>query len=233
MTEKLNLKKIWNISVKVFWGIVWTIFGLVLLLTLWLAFDKFILKSPVPSVFGYASLTIETGSMNGNSALVSGGEVKEVNIGDLIIIKDTGDYKIGDVITFLKEGDKVPTTHRIIGYTDDGFITKGDANNAKDTVPVSYDEVIGEVIGHYPKLGKFSSWVKSEGWIYIVAGLAILALGSLVIKSTGGDEAAETAEGTESPANSDKKSDADTEAECSVEPEEDVLTKKENDSKED
>lgn len=218
MTEKLNLKKIWNISVKVFWGIVWTVFGLVLLLTLWLAFDKFILKSPVPSVFGYASLTIETGSMNGNSALVSGGEVKEVNIGDMIIIKDTGDYKIGDVITFLKEGDKVPTTHRIIGYTDDGFITKGDANNAKDTVPVTYDEVIGEVVGHYPKLGKFSSWVKSEGWIYIVAGLAILALGSLVIKSTGDDstEIVETAETVEVASNNDGKVDTSTDTGCDV-----------------
>lgn len=218
MTEKLNLKKIWNISVKVFWGIVWTVFGLVLLLTLWLAFDKFILKSPVPSVFGYASLTIETGSMNGNSALVSGGEVKEVNIGDMIIIKDTGDYKIGDVITFLKEGDKVPTTHRIIGYTDDGFITKGDANNAKDTVPVTYDEVIGEVVGHYPKLGKFSSWVKSEGWIYIVAGLAILALGSLVIKSTGDDsaETVETAETVEVASNNDGKVDTATDTECDI-----------------
>lgn len=181
-----------SIVKKIFWGIVWVLFGAVLLLLLWLSFDKYILKSPVPSVFGYSTLTIATGSMNGNSALVDGGEVKQVDIGDLIVIKKTDDYKIGDVITFLKKGEKVPTTHRIIGYTDGGFITKGDANNTKDTIPVLEEEVLGEVVGHYPKLGKFASWVKTEGWIYLVAGLAILALGSTVIKTAEDSDESET-----------------------------------------
>ena len=181
-----------SIVKKFFWGIVWVLFGAVLLLLLWLSFDKYILKSPVPSVFGYSTLTIATGSMNGNSALVEGGDVKQVDIGDLIVIKKTDDYKIGDVITFLKKGEKVPTTHRIIGYTDGGFITKGDANNTKDTVPVLQEEVLGEVVGHYPKLGKFASWVKNEGWTYLVAGLAILAIGSTVIKNADDDAESET-----------------------------------------
>ncbi len=180
MSEKV--KKGLKIASNVFWGIIWTLFGLLVVLVLWLAIDKFILKNPVPSVFGYSCLTIATGSMNGTSVMVDGGEPVQVNIGDMIIIKDTGDYKIGDVITFLQDGDTVPTTHRIIGYTDDGFITKGDANNVKDTVPVARENVIGEVVGHYPKLGKLTGWIKSEGWIYIVCGLAILALGGVAIK---------------------------------------------------
>lgn len=180
MSEKV--KKGLKIASNVFWGIIWTIFGLLVVLVLWLAIDKFILKNPVPSVFGYSCLTIATGSMNGTSVMVDGGEPVQVNIGDMIIIKDTGDYKIGDVITFLQDGDTIPTTHRIIGYTDDGFITKGDANNVKDTVPVARENVIGEVVGHYPKLGKLTGWIKSEGWIYIVCGLTILALGGVAIK---------------------------------------------------
>lgn len=180
MSEKV--KKGLKIAQNVFWGIIWTLFGLLVVLVLWLAIDKFILKDPVPSVFGYSCLTIATGSMNGTSVMVDGGEPVEVNIGDMIIIKDTDDYKIGDVITFLQDGDTVPTTHRIIGYTDDGFITKGDANNVKDTVPVARENILGEVVGHYPKLGRFTGWIKSEGWIYIVCGLAILALGGVAIK---------------------------------------------------
>lgn len=180
MSEKV--KKGLKIAQNVFWGIIWTLFGLLVVLVLWLAIDKFILKNPVPSVFGYSCLTIATGSMNGTSVMVDGGDPVQVNIGDMIIIKDTGDYKIGDVITFLQDGDTVPTTHRIIGVTDDGFITKGDANNVKDTVPVAREDVLGEVVGHYPQLGKFTGWIKSEGWIYIVCGLAILALGGVAIK---------------------------------------------------
>ena len=167
-----KLKSTFSIIKKVLWGIVWAIFGILVVVVLWLAVDKFILKSPVPSIFGYASLTIETGSMNGQSAMVAGGPVKQVNIGDMIIIKDTGDYKIGDVIT------------------EDGFDTKGDANNVKDTVSISKDRVLGEVVLHLPKLGQFAGWVKQEGWLYIVSALAIIALGGFILKSDDQEEPA-------------------------------------------
>lgn len=183
MHEKI-LKKLKKISTFIIWGI----FAIVLALTLLLGIDKFILKSPVPSVFGYATLTIETGSMNGTSVIIENKDPVQISIGDLILIKKTNDYKIGDVITFIHEGEKVPTTHRIIGYTDDGYITKGDANNTKDSLPVLKEEVIGEVIGHYPKLGRFCLWIKEIGWIYIAGALAILTIGGFLIKLSNEDD---------------------------------------------
>ncbi len=182
MPQQAKIRGVFKVAAKIFWGIIFTLFGLLVLLLLWLCVDKFILKSPVPSVFGYSGLTIATGSMDGTSSLVAGKEPKQVGIGDLIVIYKTDDYQIGDVITFLKSGDSIPTTHRIVGYTDGGYVTKGDANNTKDTLPVLHHEVLGEVVGHYPKLGKFSLWVKTEGWIYLVAALAILAIGGLILK---------------------------------------------------
>ena len=185
-----KVKNALAITKKVLWGIVWAIFGILVVAILWLSVQKFILKDPVPSIFGYALLTIETGSMNGQSAMVKDGPVKQVNIGDMIIIKKTNDYKIGDVITFLPEGDKIPTTHRIIGYTENGFNTKGDANNVKDTVPISEDRVLGEVVLHLPKLGQFAGWVRKEGWLYLVSALAIVALGGFILKSEDEEEPA-------------------------------------------
>ncbi len=165
--------KAFAIAKKVLWAIMYGILGIVVVAVLWLGVDKFILKSPVPSFFGYATLSVETGSMAG-----------EINIGDLILIKDTGDYKIGDIITYIHEGDTIPTTHRIIYYTDDGgFITKGDANNTQDTDSVTPDMIFGEVIKVYPKAGLFSKWVREEGWLYIVAVLIIVALGSFITSS--------------------------------------------------
>ena len=184
-----------NVIKKVVWGIVCAIFGFVAVTLVWLAVDKFIVKSPVPKAWGYATLTIETGSMNGYSAMVKDGKPKQVSIGDMIVIKKTGDYTIGDVITFLPEGDKIPTTHRIIGYTENGYITKGDANNTQDTVPIEKDKVLGEVVMHAPKLGKFVNWVRIEGWLYIVSLLAIIGIGGLLLKGSADQSEEDSSDG--------------------------------------
>lgn len=163
--------KVLSIVKKTIWWILIAIFACVAVVASWLAIDKFIRKSPVPSFGGYALLTIETGSMSGT-----------IEIGDMILIKDTKDYKIGDIITFLPDGDTIPTTHRIINYGADGtFVTKGDANNAKDTISVSSEMIFGEVIKVLPKVGLFADWVRQEGWLYIVAALVILGVGSFIV----------------------------------------------------
>ena len=166
-------KKAFIVIKRVIWGIVIAVFYLLCALTIWLAVDKFVLKSPVPSVFGYSALTVKTGSMSGT-----------IEIGDLIIIKDTGDYEIGDIVTFLQKGDSTPTTHRIIDSREDGsFITKGDANNVQDALPVSKDNIFGEVVKVLPEVGLFAERVQSEGWIYIVALLVILGGGTVFVQS--------------------------------------------------
>lgn len=166
------VKKALSILKKIIWWILIAIFACVFVVASWLAIDKFIRKSSVPSFCGYALLTIETGSMSGT-----------IEIGDMILIKDTKDYKIGDIITFLPEGDIVPTTHRIVNYGAGGtFVTKGDANNAKDTLGVTSDMIFGEVIKVLPKVGLFGDWVRKEGWLYIVAALVILGVGAFMIK---------------------------------------------------
>lgn len=181
MSEKKDVdknQKAIDIIKKILFGIAIGIFGVLLLLVIWLAVDKFIIGSPVPSVFGYSTLTVETGSMSGT-----------IEIGDMIIIKDTGDYKIGDIITFIHEGESIPTTHRIINYNSDGsFVTKGDANNVKDTASVTADMIFGEVVKVYPKIGLFGKWVRVEGWIYIVAVLAIVGIGAFILKEPRPDE---------------------------------------------
>ena len=166
-------KKAFTVIKRVIWGIVIAVFYLLCALTIWLAVDAFVLKSPVPSVFGYSALTVKTGSMSGT-----------IEIGDLIIIKDTGDYEIGDIVTFLQKGDSIPTTHRIIDSREDGsFITKGDANNVQDALPVSKDIILGEVVKVLPEVGLFAERIQSEGWIYIVALLVILCGGTVFVQS--------------------------------------------------
>ena len=169
----MSKNNILAVTKRVLWSIVFVVFVILAIIAGWLAIDKFILKSPVPSIFGYATLTIETGSMSG-----------ELEIGDMILIKDTGDYKIGDIVTFIEEGDKIPTTHRIVNQNEDGsFVTKGDANNALDTGDVSRDMILGEVVKVMPRVGFFFRWVSKEGWLFIAAALLIIGLGFFILNS--------------------------------------------------
>lgn len=182
------MAKAWRIFKKTVWGVLLTLFFLLCFVLLWLAADKFILGSPVPSFFGYSTLTVETGSMSGT-----------IEIGDMILIQKQDEYKSGEIITFLPEGDSIPTTHRIVGYVEGGYETKGDANNAEDRESIEHERVLGKVIDVYPRVGLFAQWVRTEGWLYLVSMLAILGLGSLIIKSDeeDGEETEETDEDPE------------------------------------
>lgn len=79
-----------NVIKKVFTGILWAFLGILVVITAWLAVDKFVRKSPVPSFCGYSLLTVQTGSMSGT-----------IEIGDMVLIRKSDDFEIGDVIIFL------------------------------------------------------------------------------------------------------------------------------------
>ena len=181
-TSKEEVVKEKSMVKKVFGWIGTGFLTLLVVMASWLCFDKFVLKHRVPSIFGYSSLMVATGSMSGT-----------IEEGDLIIIKDTGDYKIGDIVTFFQDGDDIPTTHRIVNYKDiDGvryWKTRGDANNSYDKRSITSDEIIGEVVLVIPYVGTFIDWaVEGGGLIYIIGIFLILGLGIYIIKGNDDEE---------------------------------------------
>lgn len=67
----------------------------------------------------------------------------------------------GDIIVFSAKGVKV--AHRIIGKTQRGFRTKGDANDNPDLGEVSKEHVEGIVIGApIPLLGYVTAFLRSQ-----------------------------------------------------------------------
>ena len=188
--EKEEVVKEKSMVKKVFGWIGTGLLTLLVVMASWLCFDKFVLKHRVPSIFGYSSLIVSTGSMNGF----------DMNEGDLIIIKDTGDYKIGEIVTFFQDGDDIPTTHRIYNIDEDGkWVTRGDANNSKDKRSITSDEIIGEVVLVIPYVGTFIDWaVEGGGLIYIVGIFLILGLGIYIIKGDDDEDEEESSEPTPS-----------------------------------
>ena len=130
---------------------------------------KLIFKQKNPKVFGYSVMVVKTGSM-----------YPELKPNDLIIIKTKKQYKSNDIITF-EDGNSF-TTHRIIEVAENGFITKGDANEDPDNNIVEFNKVEGKVIGKVGGVGKVIKFVTSSyGLICIGFTIIIILIAGYVI----------------------------------------------------
>ena len=122
-----------------------------------------ILKQGYNTFFGFSIFNISSGSMK-----------ETIQIDDIIIVKEEQDFNEGDIITFFK--DEQIITHRIIEKLDDGnFVTKGDANNSKDS-KVYRQNIIGKVIKIVPKGGV---WIKvfSDSKVIICVVITLIFIG--------------------------------------------------------
>ena len=136
-----------------------------------LAYDKFVKKSKIPSVFGYSVLIIASPSMTG-----------AIEAGDAIIIKNSDSYAVGDVITYFPADESYSVTHRIVRTEGDKFYTKGDANQSEDPDPVLIEQIAGKVTVKLDKVGYFIEWLKSPVGIIFAATFIVLLILIIVIE---------------------------------------------------
>ena len=147
-----TVKKIWN-------AVTWVLVLCVLALAILLSGTRF---------FGLTPYAVLSGSME-----------PTYHVGSLIYVRETPpeEIRVGDPITFRLSGDGVVATHRVVEIDADGraFYTKGDANEAKDGAPVSYNNLIGKPIFTIPMLGFFSTWITAAPGKYIaICGALVL-----------------------------------------------------------
>ena len=119
----------------------------------------------VPSLFGYRSLTVVSGSME--PTLGTGSVVIDKVISPL-------DARPGDIVTFQDPLHPRQLTHRLRRMRIEGdtayMVTRGDANDAAERWTVQADGQIGRVVAHLPKLGYVRAWLGTR-----YARLAVLA----------------------------------------------------------
>lgn len=126
------------------------VFVPIIIVNLILIIGSYTKPDQIPGVFGIRPVVVLSGSME-----------PVIMTGDLIFIHDAdaADVQVGDVICYLTSGQAV--THRVAGMeTDDSgetkYITRGDANNAEDRLPVTADQIQGIWKGgRIEKLGNF------------------------------------------------------------------------------
>ena len=136
---------------------------------------KYAMGDNLPSVFGYAGAAVLSGSMDD-------GDGDDIKTGDFVIVHTEKSYDVGDIIMFESNGNFV--THRIIQVSAQGFITKGDANNAPDFGTVSLSSVKGKVVAVWGGAGNAVQFLRSPvGLITIIAAGALLWLATGLVSS--------------------------------------------------
>ncbi len=129
----------------------------------------------LPSVFGYQSLTVVSGSME-----------PTLGVGSVVIdeVISPLDARPGDIVTFQDPLHPRQLTHRLQRMRVDGdtayMVTLGDANDAPERWTVKTDGQIGRVVAHLPKLGDARA---ALGTRYARLGVmgAVLGLGAFLL----------------------------------------------------
>lgn len=128
-------KKIVNIILD----ILIVILAIILLITIYNNIQIKILGNDYASFFGNSVFEVQTGSME-----------PKISAGDWIIVKYDKNIELNDIVTFEHKGQYI--THRVIESYNGTYVTKGDANSAKDA-PISKDKIIGKVTKVLPHFG--------------------------------------------------------------------------------
>ena len=145
----------------------------VLLINITLIAKSYMNKDEVPSVGGVFPMIVLTDSMH-----------PVIKSGDLIICKtaEAEDVVVGDVISFydpMGSGTSV-VTHRVMEIvTEDGkisFRTKGDNNNAEDTVLVPDKNLIGIYKSRIPLVGHVAMFMQTTPGLIVCCVCPVLIL---------------------------------------------------------
>jgi signal peptidase len=140
-----------------------------------LALVLLLLAGTAPSVMGYESFVVYSGSME-----------PAIKTGDIAVVGPVkaDQLKVGDVITFRTAANPdVVVTHRLVDLeTDNGghlqFQTKGDANDIVDQVQVDQGALLGRVVYALPRLGYMVDFSKrTEGKMLFIALPGLLLAG--------------------------------------------------------
>ena len=158
--NKRELKEIINTRNKfktAFKYVLTPILLVIVLLNLYIIFQKLTHPNQVVKIFGYRTYIVSSGSME-----------PYLKVGDIILVDKVDsaqEIKVDDIITFT-QGDGKDITHRVIEIKDvndnRSFVTKGDNNNDIDPNEVKFENIRGKYSSKISGIGKFILSVKTS-----------------------------------------------------------------------
>ena len=137
-----------------------------ILIVLITCFSIFLISSLFSSTnytktFGYSFFEVESYSM-----------YPELSKGNLVIVKeiDHNEYEVGMTVTYIRENDNIPTTHKIVKIEGNIITTRGinEETNNTDDEPFDVSCIIGEVVCVWKSYGKIRDFVTNPLGIIII-----------------------------------------------------------------
>lgn len=167
ITKKKNKMERVNKIFRIFFEVIFAIF---IILCMYIAYQKFILKSNSIEILGYKTYIVLTGSMK-----------PTIDPNDIVIVKKQNENNIknGDIITYTLDNSSSTVTHRIIEIVEkDGkkyYRTKGDNNNSEDSELIPYDNIQGTFCFKINKIGALLTGGLTGTGIIIVFLILVLS----------------------------------------------------------
>jgi len=122
-----------------------------------------------------------------NEVVISGSMEPAIRTGSVVVVQPTRpeDIRTGDIVMYSSLDVTSLTTHRVVKIDNDPglrFVTKGDANNNPDIVPIQPDQIVGSVAITIPFLGYLAQFVRTPlGFILFFLVPAAILIGSEVL----------------------------------------------------
>jgi len=143
---------------------------MILLLTMLFGYNIYVSAArasgqALPMLFGWCSAVVISGSMSG-----------DIEVDDLVVARKRDSYQLEDVVLY-RDAENTTICHRIVGREADGFITKGDANNAPDMRIVPQEDIYAKVVLVLPRVGYIYHAVRTPvGLILLMVSVVVLIL---------------------------------------------------------
>lgn len=150
---KIKMKDVLRLVVLIVCG---TILGV----NVYLANARNLVGNHLPMPFGYGAAVVLSGSME-----------PELSVGDLILVRESNDFKVNDVVVYQSGSSLV--VHRVLKLDENSVVTQGDANNVADD-PVDISAVKGIVFFSIPGVGNVVNFLKTPVGILLTIILAIV-----------------------------------------------------------
>lgn len=158
-------KKVLGIGSNVLIGVM----GILIVTMLFFLFKSARSDGP-PVMFNHQLFIVRSDSMN-----------PAFRTGSILLVKqiDPTLIKERDIITYQRSG-AISVTHRVVEVINEGglqFVTRGDANNVDDPMPVMPQEVVGKVSVAIPFIGFALGFARTKGGfvlLLVVPGMLII-----------------------------------------------------------
>ena len=109
----------------------------------------------------------------GSSVVLSGSMEPTLSVNDVAVICAAKEYKVDDIVVYQSGQNLI--IHRIIAVGEEGYVTKGDANNIDDgAIPAS--AIKGRMLFHVPVLGAAVRLLKTAPGALVIIALAALLI---------------------------------------------------------